>query len=76
MVASNKSIRCERLSDAALMIAQALVWAGVMIAVAIELRGTPAADSVKEWLMVGSFTSIMLAMMPSLRRLRDQRRDC
>jgi len=76
MFATSKSKRCERITAAGLVIAQALVWAGVMIAVAIELRGTPAADSVKEWLMVGSFTSIMLAMMPSLRRSRDEDRPC
>jgi hypothetical protein len=76
MFAIPKSELCEPLSVAAITIAQALVWAGVMIAVAIELRGTPAADSVKEWLMVGAFTSIMLASLPSLRRLRDDRRGC
>ena len=72
MFTTSKSKRCERLTEAGLVILQALVWAGVMIAVAIEVRGTPAADSVKEWLMVGSFTSIGLAMIPSLRRPRDE----
>jgi hypothetical protein len=68
MFATSKSKRCERLTEAGLVIAQALVWAGVMIAVSIEVRGTPAADSVKDWLMAGSFTGIMLATLPSLRR--------
>ena len=76
MFATYKSKRCEALSNAAIVIAQALLWAGVMIAVAIELRGTPAADSVKEWLMVGAFTSIMLASLPSLRRPRGDDRAC
>jgi hypothetical protein len=75
MFAIPKIKRCEQLSVAAVTIAQALVWAGVMIAVAIELRGAPEADSVKEWLTVGAFTSILLASLPSLRRLRDERRD-
>ena len=71
MFATDKSKRCEALPNAALTVAQALVWAGVMIAVALEVRGTPAADSVTEWLTVGAFTSIMLAALPSMRRRRD-----
>ena len=76
MFAPYKSVRCERLSNAALVIAQALVWAGVMIAVAVEVRGTPAAGSVTEWLSVGAFTSLMLAALPGLRRSRDEDRAC
>ncbi|HZL99036.1 MAG TPA: hypothetical protein VFD43_02190 [Planctomycetota bacterium] len=71
MFESCKSRRCERTSAAAVMIAQALVWGAVMIAVAVELRGTPAADSVTMWLSVGAFTSIMLTSLPGLRPRRD-----
>ena len=76
MFAPFKSRRCERLSAAGLVIAQALVWAGVMIAVATELRGTPAGDSVKEWLTVGAFTSLMLASIPGLRASRNDGAKC
>ena len=65
------SRRCGRLSAAGSMIAQALVWAAVMIAVATEIRGTPAADSVTMWISVGAFTSLLLASSQAARRRRD-----
>ena len=74
MFARMKSGRCGSLSAAALMIAQALVWAGVTIAVAFEVKGTPAADSVILWLSTGAFTSLLLTSDLTRRRRRDD--DC
>ena len=71
MFANMKSGRCGPMSSAVVMIAQALVWAGVMIAVAVEVRGTPAADSVILWLSSGAFASLMLSSDLTRRRRRD-----
>ena len=74
MFARMKSGRCGSLSAAGVMIAQALVWAGVIIAVAAEVRGTPAADDVILWLSSGAFASLMLTSDLTRRRRRDD--DC
>lgn len=74
MFARWKSGCCGSLSAAGVMIAQALVWAGVTLAVAAEVRGTPAADSVILWLSTGAFTSLLLASDLTRRRRRDD--DC
>jgi hypothetical protein len=71
MFAKLKSGCAGPLSSAVLMISQALVWAGVMIAVAWEVRGTPAADSVTLWLSTGAVTSLLLASDLNRRRRRD-----
>ena len=71
MFARMKSGRCGQLSAAGVMIAQALVWAGVTIAVAVEVRGTPAADSVILWLSTGAFTSLLLSSDLTRRRRHD-----
>jgi hypothetical protein len=74
MFARMKSGRCGRLSTAGVMIAQALVWAGVTLAVAAEVRGTPAADSVILWLSTGAFTSLLLSSDLGRRSRGDD--DC
>jgi len=74
MFAKLKSGPCAGLHGAWIMIAQSLVWAGVTIAVAVEVRGTPAADSVILWLSTGAFTSLLLSSDLTRRRQRDDDR--
>ena len=71
MIAWLKSRCCGQTHAAVLMLAQALVWGAVTIAVATEIRGSPAADEVTMWMSVGAFTSIMLASNLTARRHRD-----
>ena len=73
MFAKLKSGRCGQMSVAAVMIGQALIWAGVTIAVALELRGSPAAESVVMWLSTGAFCSLLLASGLTSRSRRDDR---
>ena len=77
MFANLWSGRCKSRSMSAtvLLISQALVWAGVTIAVALELRGSPAAESVMLWLTSGAACSLMLATGLSTRGRDDARDD-
>lgn len=73
MFSKMKSAGCEAKSAAASTIAQALVWAAVTIAVAVELRGSPAAGQVMLWLSFGAFSSLLIS---SGRNPRSRRDDC